>query len=768
MNANAVAVAGQPLDNQLRLIATSHLQPGTRTGYIGVADFFRILKRRRWLILPLIGVALIFSMIFLARTSPIYTATTTVMVMPSDPSTSMAAPTLAPNVNEEALIQTKVELLQSRPLARETWKVLDLGNDPEFAPRRGEKTILHRLLHFFWGSKQVKLDPKDQAEADERARVEATTDNLINHVNVSRVARSNVISISASSVDPVKASRIANRLVDVYIHSQISDAKEDRQQEIKALTGRVEEVRGYLQQADSDAASYRREHGLLSARPEGDASGKTSELAPLLAQAQAESAAQSRLASPNRLPDGRISASSAILTDLNQQEAVLARKLNQLTSFYGPAYPEIAQTNAELATVRTRIARETERLQSDLKAQAGASQARTAMIGAAIAGIRSDSFGAGAAAVTLRALERKVDAVNTLYTTLLNQLNTKIGALPDVDPDISRISRAPVPVTPSYPLPKQVLITTLVAALVIGIVFAFVIETMDTKLRTAEQIQRLLGIPTLAMVPELEEGNGPVHGAVADRPRSRFAEAMRNLLIEIESRIDREGARVVVVTSPLDGEGKNTIAASLAAAASVIGRNVVIVDFDLRRPSINGGELSPAGAIGVTTFLAKHAGVEDLVVAGGKHSFSIIGVGEAAADPGALIASPRLPMLIDELRQRFELVILNAPPILPVRDAKTLSGYADAALLVLRWGRTSPEAAAAAMESFGRPIIGAVLNRVDYSLHADRGYGDAIHHMSRSSAYYDIAPEFGRSTWTRVKRWTRSAAGRTAERLHLN
>ncbi len=167
--------------------------------------------------------------------------------------------------------------------------------------------------------------------------------------------------------------------------------------------------------------------------------------------------------------------------------------------------------------------------------------------------------------------------------------------------------------------------------------------------------------------------------------------------------------RVIVVTSPLEDEGKNTISVSLAAAAAVIGRHAVVVDFDLRRSGLTDTKGLPAvSGAGVVAYLAQRAAVDDLVATEDDGRFAVIGVGETASDPGALIASPRLPELLDQLRERFELVILNAPPILPVRDAKTLADYGDATLMVLRWGRTSPEAAAAAMGIFDRPIAGAV------------------------------------------------------------
>ena len=143
-------------------------------------------------------------------------------------------------------------------------------------------------------------------------------------------------------------------------------------------------------------------------------------------------------------------------------------------------------------------------------------------------------------------------------------------------------------------------------------------------------------------------------------------------------------------------------------------------------------------------------------------------MGDIPLDPGSLIASPRLPEMVDALREHYDFVILNAPPILPVRDAKTLTEYADSTLLVLRWGYTNPEAARVAMETFERPIAGAVINMIDYPAHARRRYGDVIHHMTNLTEYYD-ADDLDRASWAdRLRRKWRRSRRRVAETLHFN
>lgn len=765
-------IVTNPVDStSFRMVGVKHSQPGTKTGFIGASEALRIIWRRRWMIGLVIAFFMTAAVIFLLRTQPVYTTTTTVMVQPATPQSTTGvvsdAPTLAPSASEETNIQSKVELLQSRSLARQTALSLQLQNDREFAPPLGAQPgLLDRLFSLLSPSVAAPMTSQQKTLLAARAQEEAITDNLVDHISVNRIGRSNVISISASSVDPQKAARIANRLVDTYMRDQIDDARDTRTQQIAALSKRVAEVRSLYTKADAEAAAYRHAHGLLNSSPEASALAQTTQIGSLLAQARADSASDSRKASPITLSDGGISASSTLLVELRQQESILTRKLSELGSFYGPGYPDVAKTQAELDTLHQRIAQETARLSADLQSQASASQAKSSVLGASIAGLTSRTLNQGEVAVPLRAIERNAEAINTLYATLLNQLNSKIGLLPDIDPDISRISRAPVMDTPSFPIPKRILAIVFGAAAAIGTMLAFLVEAMDTKLRTSEQVRRLLGVPTLAMIPEMDEEDGPVHSVVADRPRSRYAEAVRNLLIEVEARTPGSRSRVVVITSPLEGEGKNTIAASLAGAAAAIGRNAVVVDFDLRRRG--GSDIAGVTGVrgpGVVAYLAnRSAEIDDLLVPEDRGRFATIGVGPNAPDPGSLIVSPRLPELVEKLRERFDLVILNAPPVLPVRDAKTLASHADATLMVLRWGRTSPEAAAAAMEMFDQPITGAVLNRVNYAVHAKRRYGDAIHHVSLSSAYFEPEPSAGRwAWWRRTQRWGR----RTAETLHL-
>lgn len=744
-------------------IPASYVPGLSRGGYLGAADFLRVLRRRWVLIAAIAAIGIAATLVMLARTLPIYSAVATVVINPPDASEGGSAqPASVVSPSEDTRIETKVQLLQSRVLARKTALSLHLGDKPEFAPPKGDEDgVVDRAFAWLVPPAVQPLGTTERVAAAKRAGDEAVAERLIDRLSVERVNRSNVVAITASSTDPRLSAQIANRLVDTYMRGQIDDARETREQQIAANIRQVAEARDNLQRADNNAVRYRRDHGLLNSRPEEFASGVVGQLAPLLAQSRADGASQVRRA-------GGGAATSSLLNELRQQQAVLMRRSAELRSFYGPGYPDVARTDAELAALTTRMAAETRRIGADLGTEAAADQARGASLAGQIAGIRATSFGNGAAAVPLRALERNAEAANTLYVSLLGRLNQTIVSAPDDDPDVTFVSKAAVPDTPTHPVPRRTLAVAALASTLLGVIMALVAEMMDIKLRTADQVRRLLGLPVLAMIPDLGvEDERALHRLVGTQPRSRFAEAMRNLLIELESRRKGSGSHVVVITSPLEREGKNTMSTSLAAAAAAIGRNAVVVDFDLRRPGIRHVSTGQAPGTGVVAFLNDDAKVDDLVALRDEARFAVIGAGEVTSDPGSLIASPRLPILIDQLRERFDTIVVNAPPLLPVRDAKTLADLADSTLLVLRWGKSDPEAARVAIELFDRPITGAVLNMVDYPVHARRRYGDSIHHVSRYSEYFeehDTLPRWPglRRALARFRRWSGATGGALA------
>jgi len=338
------------------------------------------------------------------------------------------------------------------------------------------------------------------------------------------------------------------------------------------------------------------------------------------------------------------------------------------------------------------------------------------------------------------------------------------------------LSPAAVPATSSTMSWTKALMASLIGSFVLGCLLAFGKEMTDNRLRSSHQIRRRFQLRTLAMLPcvDRETLAAPSNNPVMRQPRSIFAETARSLYTDVV-RLSTGSSRVVTVTSSLPGEGKSTVALTLAAAASMVGRRTVLVDLDLRRHGMLQELHKQTGGPDLIDYLSQRRSVSELNATltarrqaddgpAGKLP-AILSAYGPVIDPGALIASAELSRLVQELRQEFEFIVLNAPPLLAVRDAKVLSAMADDTLIVVRWGRTTVEEMQAAIDTLDRPPLGVVFNDVDYAEHARRRYSDPIQFIARATDYYDDAIAVGpplsvaRGVFRRFRQSLRNAVG---------
>lgn len=729
--------------------------------YSGLTDFIRLLRRRRRIIVSTIAVIMAITIIALIRITPIYEATTTVLVKPLLEQASVDqqgdTPITAPP-NEAARIATRVRLLQSRSLARQVVKSAGLQDIEEFAPNSEKPGLIDSISNWFGAARsnqnepKVSLNDKDAIEEAQQKLIENVTGKFLSNLSVDRVGDSNLVDISVKSEDPMLARMLANRVAQTYIKGVTEGQDDADEASHKWLTERVTALDRQLRETETAIAQYRASHGLIAEDPAGMQQSQLSQASIALAQARADRAAI------DNQQNGRgsaVSASSALLESLRGQEATVARRLLELEVNYGSAHPEVVASVSQLSEIRRRISVETARVQTAERQEAAAltaaAMARESALSREVGLVSGSTIQARLSNVNLQSLEREAAATRTLYQSLLERLKRE-SERQSKDADISIVSRAWLPDSASFPQTKQILAVALISALAFAVILALAAEAVDDRIRNADQVQRLLNLPTLAMVPLLsqEMRKLPPAEMITHQPRSLFSEAMRNLVIELETRRTQPGSQVVVITSPVPDDGKSTISAALAAAAASLGRRAIVVDLDMRRPGNQADDDASAGA-DLIAFLGDHANLDELLV-DGEHGFSTISIRQKVVDPRGLLESPRLRALIEELRNRFDLVALNAPPIIPVRDAKTLTSIADSAILVIRWGVTDPSAAATAVDIFGNELMGVVINGVDYTEHARRAYGDAIDHASRYGGGYYIQPEKIAKPWLRLGR----------------
>ncbi|HEX8374056.1 MAG TPA: CpsD/CapB family tyrosine-protein kinase, partial [Geminicoccaceae bacterium] len=271
---------------------------------------------------------------------------------------------------------------------------------------------------------------------------------------------------------------------------------------------------------------------------------------------------------------------------------------------------------------------------------------------------------------------------------------------------------------------------------------ALLAEALRNGFRSGEEIEAELGVPTLGLVPQTRR---PVEAALR-QPRAAFTESVRAMYVALAAdpgaaASGLNGGRVLAVTSALPGEGKTTIATALACVLAADGHDVLLVDADLRRPSAHRA-LGLSAARGLTDVLSGDADLDAMLLGEPGSRLRVLPAGTRQASPVGLLASAEAAGLIAELRRRFDVVILDTPPLLPVADARVLARLADEVVLVLRWGRTRRSAARLALRHLvesGATVAGVLISRVDPRRHATYGYGDAAAYSGASLKYYAAA-----------------------------
>lgn len=684
------------------------------------ADLLRIFRRRKYIILATILVLTTMAAAFALLWPPVYKATATLVVMTGGVESRAGTDLPLSAAQDESQIANQVQLLANRFLAKQVVNDLGLYDDREFISAAGPAKLLTR--------------------SQRQALIESATDNLRKNVSIRRVGRTSIILIAVASRSPAKAARIADKFGSAHIKLQLAEKAQSTVNAAALLAPQVAVLRQEVIASDKAVADYARKHNIVGAGT--DDLAQIGQVYGALADARSsryEATARSGSAAAGGIDGPSIPAgSSPLLNDLRRQGSEHGKRIAELSVLYGAGYPELANTRAQLDDVNRRLAAETARLGRELRAEVAITASREGRIRGDLAGLRSQGFAQRAAAVEMMDLQRTADANRELYAARLARLKQLGGETGIVQVPIKFLARAIEPEQPAFPRAKEIIGVALIGSFILGLILAYAVELLiETRVRTADQIDRLIGVPTLGLVPDLgETGNSPPHRLLAAEPSSAYAEAVRSLYLDLSQQLPAGRTNVVLITSPLPGEGKTTVALSLAAAAAASWRKTVVVDLDLRRPSL----LDAAGLDhkrDLLAFLDGDASFSDILVADPVvKNLWIAGVGRVATDPAALLASPKMQQLMDKLRGNFDLVVINTAPILAVTDAKVLARMANATLLVVRWGKSRNAAVRAAAKVFGAPWTGAVINRVDFRRHASAAFGDAVQHHYECSSYH--------------------------------
>ncbi len=732
-------------------------------------EWLRLLNRRKALIVGSGLIAVVLMALVIAQATPMYKASSRIML---DTRTFKVVSTEAALSSVDTLnigaIQSELEVIQSEFLIGRVVDRLGLASNPDFNGTRPPGFLDTALapVRELWHSGISSLlapapPPQQQAAAPAKpARVEdsdpgrrSAIGTVAGHLSVTLLGRTFVILVTVESTDGTMSARIANAIAEVYLADQVDNKNEANRRATEWLEERLAELRRNLQVAEESVATYRRDKGLAGS-PEGSVSAQTLTAlnAKYIVAKTTRIEKESRLVAlskaslnPNELANIAEVANNATLTSLRTQEAELNRKIAEMSTQFGPAYPKLAQATAELGALRQRFLQATQSITLAIRAELDAAKSEEEELKTQVDRASVLSGATSQYEAELKQLEREAQSNRALYESFLNRFK-ELREQQDIQrPDARILAYAWPSGAPSSPQYKTGLFAAFLVGSLLGMAGAIAAEKLDRVFRSASQVEKATGVAVLGMVPLVRNTIGQrasIVGQILDKTTSSAAEAMRAVFTAISlSNLDRP-ARVIAVTSSTPGEGKTTFAAALGGLLTKMNasRRVLLVDLDLRQAKL-------AVALG----LNDRGGTIDEYLMGTKTIDQCIqrqamsGVDYICASPNTpnapeILESHAMKAALATFSERYDLVILDSPPVMAVSDARIISQLADYTIFIVHWARTPRDvvktAVAALLNVTDR--VGIVINKVNLAKHALYEYGDYGDYYSRYHGYYGV------------------------------
>lgn len=700
-------------------------------------DFLQVLQARRHVIVATVVSILAIAIITLFQMSPRYTAKALVMIDPQTDQVVDFQQILASLNNDATTVRNQIEIIRSRSLAERVIRDLGLRRDPELQPATDSPPWYQAYLPGFLGGTSPS---EPRAQPDERDVMDGIINRFLKNLEVlPQALNSSAIRIEYTSGDPRHAARLTNAVAEFYVQDQLEAKFEANRKATLWLTERLDALSSQVQDAERRVERYKIENSLTQVQ--GGESLVNQRLVDLNAQlslARAETAQfQAKLDQANSLFRAGQSfdsitqvVGSPLISELRTQESLLLRREAELANRYGARHPRIIELRAERSNLEAKIQEEVRRIIQQLRNDLQVKRAQEQAYLTQLQEIEGQAAEENQVRIRLRELERAAESSRQLYELLLKRFQETRGQEEIQVPDARILSAAIVPGSPSAP--KKGLILALVApsAIMLGIVLAFLLEQLDNGFKTARQVEEKLGLPNLATIPELSgrlkrTGINVIDYAV-DKPLSHYAESVRGFLASLKLSDVDNPPKIVLITSAVPSEGKTTFAATAARIAATQGRRVVLVDADLRRPSVVHNLGFDRADTGIVEYLGDDQPLENSLRRDDLTNLDILPVAMRPINPADLLASRRMADLLKELRNRYDLVIIDSAPILPVHDTKHLIPYADKVVFIIRWEQTPRDAVSNAVKEvrgLHAPIAGTVMTRVNMRRNAIYSHG---------------------------------------------
>jgi capsular exopolysaccharide synthesis family protein len=667
-----------------------------------------ILFRQRWLFAGILFASVTMGLMITLLMTPLYEAKSRVSVKPFGEQVIESKTTGIPNGLVFDYIATMVERIKSRQTAEVVVDDLKLADRQDLLGKDVDKERAPGLSDDQWRQSKRQM----------------AVSALINSLNVANYAGTLVIDIGVRSENPVLAAEIANGYANAFVASDARTSLASSRYALSYLSEQIEQTRARLETAEQAANEYARSRGII-VQPMGNVQAENASNATTLigsklaninqsfiAARAARIAAEERWRTVQSLPPMQVpevlsnTSLQGLVTDLTAKRAELA----ELRQRYNDDFPQIVNLRVQIDTINSQLERGAAEVKANVRNELAITRNQENALSRELASLTGDTLGEQDEKVQLSVLDREAEALRDQLKILLDRYNT-VNSAANLNPDtLQLLDMATVPKSPYSPK----LVRNLTIALAIGLALAAGLsvlrETLDDRIRSLEDVEDKLGLPFLGHTPFVADRDISLDGS---NRFSALMEAYSSIRAGVDFSLPRS-SNLIQLTSSQVGEGKSTSAVVLAEMFASFGRKTLLIDADLRRPSVAKLLDIERPKVGLVEVVLGHVELEDAIVSGVHENLDILPVGEMPPSPTELLASKEFEDFVASCREKYSLVIFDSCPIMGLADAPMLARLVDASIFVLE-ANTLPfsraRTAIRRLTAAGGKTIGAVLTK---------------------------------------------------------
>ncbi len=706
--------------------------PPAKEEEFSLRDYGKVLRKRRWTVFASLLITLVTTAIFTFAMKPIYRGTTTIQINKESPQIVDFKEIFAINTMDMDYYQTQYKILESRSLAKRVIQANSLFNYPEFSPEKEDSPFqVWRSKIAKKGSDWLTFQYRKGRALTENEK-ETIQDSLIineflDKLKIEPIRNSRLVKVHFDSHDPDLAKQIPNTLAELYIQQNLEARFKATEQAKEWLTRQLDDLKGKVEKADEALRAFGSRHGIISLEEkENIVIQRLSELNQALAKAEAERMAkealyrQSQNPNPDSLP---LILENKLVQELKQTYIQLEAQYVKLSeSFFKPDWPEMKRLKDQMDTVQNRLNGEIKKIVAGMKNEYESSLRKEILLRNAFEEQKARAMEMQQRAIQYNILKREADTNKELYKGLLQRMKEAGVSAGITASNIQVVDQAEMPTKPFRPNKKLNLLLAAVVGLFLGVGLAFFLEHLDDTIKTPEDLQDVVRLPSFGIVPDgayerrrrVESNHSfPVELATSEFPKSMLSEAYRSIRTSILLSSSGNPPKTIAVSSPNPGEGKTTTVMNTAIVLAQTGARVIIIDADMRKPRIH-KVFGKENGVGLSSFLSGNADLEAVVQKSKIPDLYYIPSGPTPPNPSELLGSVLFKKMIEGLGSRFHYLIIDSPPLLAFSDSVIISTNVDGVVMVVIGGKTPRETLKRSKEvllQVDARILGVVINR---------------------------------------------------------